>query len=144
MPPRYKTYKPKFKGPTKAGIYRSDRDGWLKVVTPYHPDFVDALKSSIQPPHRTWDPDAKCWYINEMFLEDITKLCQRYYNEVETNLAEPEASDNNTNSFVELFDILPEDLVDKVYYSLSLALHPDRGGSNELVSQLNKAYKERK
>ena len=147
----YKGYRGKrkskpFTGPTKAGIYKSKKENWLKVVAPYKADFVDELKSSIQPSHRSWDPDNKHWLVNEIYLEDLVKMCQRHFDEIETDLVEgaTEATEPE-NLFTQVFNALPNGgYVDKVYYALAQAIHPDHGGSEELMTQLNKAYQERK
>lgn len=135
---RYRKSTAKFSGPTKAGIYKSSREGWLKVVTPYNADFVDELKSNIQPSHRQWDPDNKHWLINDLYLEDLVNMCQRHYDEIETDLKEGDTE--HENLFTQVFEILPEDSRKNVYRVLALALHPDKGGSEELMKKLNEAF----
>ena len=144
-----------FTGPTRATILKSNRDGWLKVIAPWipnvTPDFVDELKSTIQPSHRQWNPDEKFWLINEVYLEDLIIILKRHYNEVTTDLIEgqsepddPDNPDNSDNLFAKVFEILPDgDYADKVYYALAQAIHPDHGGNDKLVDELNKAYQRR-
>ena len=123
-------------GPKIAEVLHSNKANWVKVITPYIPAFVDELKSSIQYDHRSWDPDGKFWLVNQLHIETLTELLNEHYDEVKVNLV----SSDKTNLFTQLFDIIPSDYHDKVYRSLLLALHPDNGGNNELISRLDKAY----
>lgn len=130
-----------YSGPTKAAINRSKMTGWVDVVTPYLPDFVDELKSSIQPSHRQWDPAHKVWHVNELFLNELIPMLKRYFDEVTTDLLDSE--ETSDNAFKAIFDILkkmPNGNIDKIYQQLAFALHPDRGGSNEQMRLLNEAY----
>jgi len=131
-----------FTGPTKAAILKSKREHWVDIVAPYNPDFVDQIKSDIQPSHRTYNPDTKRWSVNDIFLEDIIIMLKTYFNEVETDLTteptEPE------NLFTEVFKVINGQYRDKVYHALAQALHPDHGGSDELMTKLNQAYQEQK
>lgn len=137
--------KKKFTGPTKAAILRGNQEGWLTLVTPYNADFVDELKSTIQPSHRRWDPVSKTWSINEIFLEELIPMLQRYYDSVETDLtAESTVPENFFGPVFDALKNLPNGGMDKVYKSLAQACHPDHGGSDELMSKLNQAYQEAK
>ena len=131
-----------FNGPTKAAILKSPKEGWLKVISPYSADFVDELKSTIQPSHRHWNPDEKYWLINEIYLEDLVTILKRHYNEVTTDLLGEESQPSNL--FSQIFEILPKEYVDKVYFILASAIHPDHGGNEALIKQLNEAYQEKK
>ena len=95
---RWKTKKQTSTGPTRAVISKSDKEGWLKVVAPYNANFVDDLKSTIQPGHRSWDPDAKAWGVNEVYLEDLVAMCQRHFNDVETDLAESKSDSGESGN----------------------------------------------
>ena len=83
-----------FTGPSKATILKSPKEGWLKVVSPYNENFVDELKSTIQPLHRQWNPDSKFWLINEVYLEDLVIMLKKHYNIVETDLVDTESQNN--------------------------------------------------
>ena len=130
-----------FSGQTKAAILRSKMTGWVDLVTPYRADFVDALKSQIQPSHRQWDPAMKVWHVQDMFLEKVIDMLGKYFDEVTTDLVE-EKSAISGNLWTEVFKAIPKDTADKVYYALAMAVHPDHGGSNEQMTLLNKAYQE--
>ena len=130
-----------FIGPSKAAILKSPKEGWLKVVTPYNENFVDELKSTVQPPHRQWNPEEKYWLVNELYLEDLIIILKRHYDEVSTDLLE---SEEVNNPFGIVFDLIsPQDL-DKIYKALAFAVHPDRGGSEKSMKLLNEAYQRKK
>lgn len=133
--------KKKYTGPTKAGIYKSDKESWVRVVAPWNQDFLDELKDTFQPSFRRWDPDAKHWLINDIYLEDIILLCKKYFDDVETDLTS-ESSDSNP--FIAVLDLIPIQDLDKIYKTLAFAVHPDRGGSDKSMKLLNEAYEKRK
>ena len=135
--------KKEHKGPTRAAINRSVLTGWIDLVTPYSEGFVRDLKDSIQPGHRKWNPDAKVWQVNQIYLDKVIPLLRKYFDEVTTDLlAEPEAP---ANLFRPVFDVLkrlPNGSADKIYRSLAMAVHPDHGGTDTLMKLLNAAYQE--
>ena len=139
----YQRYKKKteYTGPTRASINRSTMQGWVDVISPFNSRYIEDLKTVIQPSHRKWDPDQRVWHVNEIFLEELVGLLKMHFDEVVTDLTEPPTD----NMFVPLFAALqgmPDGTMDKVYRTLSQALHPDHGGSTELMSKLNNAYDE--
>jgi hypothetical protein len=135
-----KNYKTDYKGPTRAAINRSEQRGWVDVHTPFNSDFVKKLKDNIQPSHRKWNPQQGVWHVNELFLDVVVELTKHYFDEVTTDLLNEEPTQLPANMFLPVMQALPKDTVDKVYKALAVAIHPDHGGSNELMSQLNQAY----
>jgi hypothetical protein len=75
----------------------------------------------------------------------IAVLKNRDYQVLVKDLSETQFSlERNTTGFGNVFEALlqevPAELRLTVYRHLSLALHPDRGGSTELMKQLNTAW----
>ena len=132
--------KKKYTGPTKAGIYKSDKENWVRVVAPWNQDFLDELKDTFQPSFRRWEPEAKQWLINDIYLEDIILLCKKYFDDVETDLTSDEPT--RENLFAQVFEVIPKSYQKLVYRALTQAIHPDHGGSNGLMAQLNNAYED--
>jgi len=133
----------KHEGPTRASINKSAMTGWVELVTPFNELFVAELKSSIQPPHRKWEPIGKVWQVNDIYLDKVVPMLKKYFDEVTTDLLQKEPVPSNL--FKPLFAILgelPNGTIDKVYRSLAFALHPDKGGNNELMAKLNEAYED--
>jgi len=133
-----------YTGPTRAAINRSDKKGWVDLHTPYDKNFVQELKDRIQPSHRQWNPGQGVWHVNELFLDVAVELTRKFFNEVTTDLLqeEPKAVGNMFVPVLQALAGLPNDGMDKVYKTLAMALHPDVGGSNELMTKLNQAYQE--
>ena len=132
-----------YTGPTKAQILRSSKQGWLNVVTPYKKKFVEELKTWIQPSHRMWNPNARLWEVQEMHLEKLITLLEKHFDEVEHDLfAEEQVPSNMFKPVLEALKGLSNGNLDKIYRQLAVAVHPDHGGSNELMTKLNRAYEE--
>jgi len=129
-----------FAGPTRAAINRSDTKGWVDVVSPYNADYIEDLKTVIQPSHRKWDPNQKVWRVSEIYLEELVGLLKMHFDEVTTNLTEADTAAIDVNIFNEVFNIIPKEYRDKTYFALCQALHPDHGGNEEQMKLLNKAY----
>jgi intergrase/recombinase len=129
-----------YTGPTRASINKSYMKGWVDVVSPYKKDYVEDLKTVIQPSHRKWDPVKLVWHVNEMFLEELVGLLKMHFDEVITDLAEEEKTVDNI--FKPVFEALKndKDSCDKVYRALAFALHPDHGGTTEQMTKLNQAH----
>ena len=148
---RYNSFRPRSSrpsGPTKATIMKSNISGWWEIVTPWNQDFLDSFKSVVASSYRFWDKDNKVWRVRESVLDDVVNLLKLYFDQVvamETDDSKPEAI--STDIFGELFKTLkdlPNNNMDKVYLALSNAVHPDKGGTNTLMTELNRAYQENK
>ena len=127
----------------KAAILRSDRPGWLRVVTPYCRDFVDHLKGAIAPSHRQWDPDAKCWYVSDLYLDDLISIMNQYYKDIETDLLVARSSGTGPYAELHLLPSAPDEMVKSAYRIMSLLCHPDRtGGDDTQMKKVNAAYEE--
>jgi len=133
--------KKEHKGPTRAAVNRSVLTGWVDLVTPYNAGFVRDLKESIQTSHRKWNPDMKVWQVNQIYLDKAVLLLKKYFDEVTTDLlTEPEVPANLFKPIFEILRKLPNGNMDKIYRTLAMAVHPDHGGSDELMKKLNEAY----
>ena len=128
----------------KAQITKAARPGFVAVITPYNPDFVDNLKITIPHPHRIWDGVDKHWLISESYVGELVKLLNIYYTEITTDIGTEEQPTTPQNLFKSVFELLPDDYLAKVYMALAQAVHPDHGGTTEMMTQLNQAYQERK
>jgi len=133
----YWNYKP-YTGPTRASILRGNSSDWIKVISPFDQRYVDELKTMIQPTHRRWDATEKVWHVHTLFLDTVVMLTKKFFDEVTTDLIDSPTDDGNL--FRQVFETIPKDYIDKVYFALSQACHPDHGGTNEMMSQLNQAY----
>ena len=70
-------------------------------------------------------------------------MLKMHYDEVTTDLLTPVAD----NLFQPVFDAvkaLPDGTLERVYRALASAIHPDHGGTNDLMTALNQAYESTK
>ena len=125
-----------------AQISRSERPGYISVVTPYKSEFVEELKWAIPHPHRLWDNEMKCWLVSEAYLPRLMEILDDFYDEIINSIVKEEPIAQNL--FKSILDILPDEYVQRVYSALAQAVHPDHGGSVEQMTQLNLAYEERR
>jgi len=136
-----------YQGPKEAHILKSAKDGWVNVSAPYYPDItphmVEDIKTYIDSSSRAWNPTTKFWEIKESSLPTMITILKKYYGDAITqNLTTSNAS-TPKNLFVPVFEALkalPNGDMDKVYRALAMACHPDKGGTNELMTKLNDAY----
>lgn len=137
-------------GPTRAQILDSVTfKGWYDISTPYNKEFIDNLKLMVNPSMRRWNPTTKLWSVHSLALPDTVDLLKVYFDEVISAVGQSQTQQQSVSVdiFGQLFKTLkslPNGNMTKVYSSLAVAVHPDHGGSNELMTQLNKAYNDNK
>jgi len=145
---QYYRKRTEYQGPKEASILRSNREGWVLVSAPYFPDItprmVEDFKTYIDSSSRKWNPDTKFWEVKETCLGTLITILKKYFGDnITQNLTAEEASPSNLfRPVFEALKQLPNGQLDKVYRQLSMAVHPDVGGSNELMTKLNEAYQE--
>jgi hypothetical protein len=110
----------------------------MEVVTPYDPDYIEDLKSEIGSENREWDPDIKCWRIRITELKTVKRLLtQNGMPFTEENISPMKTGGN---VFKQVLEVIPDDYVTKVYFALAQAVHPDHGGTENQMKELNAAY----
>ena len=138
----------KFAGKTRASIEKSGVAGWFIVKTPWNENFLTDMKANIQQSSRQWDPVLKVWKISDMFLEDIIILLKLHFDDVVVDLEEEAPAIAVTtkpiNVFDEVFRMIPDDQVERIYKALAFAVHPDHGGNTAQMTALNVSYQARK
>ena len=125
-----------------ATIFNTQDSSWVELVTPYDPDYLEDMKSSILPHNRKWVPDTKSWRIRVNKVDVLRQVLRRhgfYVDEESINL-QPTGSQGGGNLFEQVLTMIPDEYVNKVYYALAQAVHPDHGGTSEQMKQLNMAY----
>ena len=129
----------------QAYIYREATSPWRQVVFPYDLPTKDDLLATLPKFARWWDPGARCWWVLDAHEAlAITVLKSRGYKVLVKDLAGTQLLERKTevsgNVFEALLQEIPAELRLTVCRHLSLALHPDRGGSTESIKQLNTAW----
>lgn len=108
---------------------------------PYDPDANAALKRRAS---ARWSPEIKSWWCSLHRVKDAyNALVDAGYNVVvlrDPKVVEVEVEVAGDGDPIEaLLNELDRDLSRRVYRQLSAALHPDAGGSNDLMQRLNRA-----
>lgn len=121
-----------------------------RVVTPYRPQFVDALKQLLPASDRSWDNQTKTWTITERFLGPVQNLAEKAFGAKATVITKDQAqkasmpptvrSSTVDTVIVEFFKLLPYEALQKAYRQAAMTLHPDRGGNMESMSKLNASW----
>lgn len=128
---------------SEAMIIPDSKEGWLKLFIPYDVDFIEDLKESLPSNCRWWDRNQKCWHVQADFLQTVLELCQEYCDATNNQVKPASKAAPQPNIFEEVFKIIPQDYTSRVYAALAQAVHPDHGGSNEIMKQLNLAFQNR-
>ena len=117
-------------------------DEHTTVRFPYDERAVQIIKSV--PVHR-WDPATKTWTTETSWVQLLAK---RFHDTgfpvaVDGDLWAPPDMKTLRPPMQALFDALPAHLRKPAYLALSRVLHPDAGGDQELMKQLNNAMETR-
>jgi DnaJ domain len=121
------------------------------LESPYNADFVEALKAYVPYRQRRWVPDDKKWWFQSDVIATVEYLCDRYYGSyVHVGRAgKEEKSHQNTRTpnaqpdayaTLHLLPSAPSEVVTAAYRALAKKFHPDHGGDDERMKQINLAY----
>lgn len=117
-------------------FYRARRHGALVVDGPnilvFAPfDAKDDIKAL---PSRRWDNNRRCWVVPKELHHAARRVLDRWCTTID------DRSEASMGWLVDLFAAIPDESVDRVYRALSVALHPDHGGSTELMAVVNRVH----
>lgn len=138
---------------------------WVKLIGPPNKSFISYLKYSIRPAtDRFYSADTRVWSIMWKQLPHVVVAARRYYAAVDySNLPESwqlyiagakvgykEETDTKIittekqNPFEVLFvtENAPMEVIKAAYKALATKYHPDAGGNETDMSNLNLAYAE--
>lgn len=128
-----------------ATIFNTPDTSWVELVTPYDEDFIEDLKMFIPTQNRKWVPDTTSWRVRVTEKTFLKKLLNDHgFVVYEEHLdLQPGGSQKGGNLFEQVLAMIPDQYVNKVYYALAQAVHPDHGGTSDQMKQLNMAYEAR-
>jgi hypothetical protein len=115
----------------RQGALVSDGPNIL-VFAPF--DAKDDIKAL---PSRRWDRERRCWVVPKELCLAARRILDRWCTTVD------DRSEAATDWLVEMFASVPDEHVDRVYRALSVALHPDHGGSTRLMAAVNRVHDDR-
>lgn len=114
----------------------------MQLEAPYNKEFTESLKASLPSKKRSWDNDDKAWYIPKDQFDRLTHLLEKYFDEtILLDFPAIEAA-SDTWSKLWLIEGAPIEVIKAVYRALSLKEHPDKGGGEERMAEINTAYDE--
>ena len=99
----------------------------LHVYSPF--EAKDDVKSL---PRRRWDADRKCWIVPAEHRRQMLDALRRTCDVIDET--------GSVAWISEMFAVVPTRHRERVYRALSMCLHPDVGGSNEMMRALNVVY----
>lgn len=112
-------------------------------------DVIESLKSNIPRWLRSYDPDARCWRVDDrdhlrawlsslQYWDDLRVewSSERQYNPPRQPRPAPRA---DAYKALHLLETAPPELVKCAHKCLALLHHPDRGGDPEVMKRINNA-----
>ena len=113
----------------------------LEVEFPYDESLLADMNASVQSKKRVWNPSAKVWYIAKDQFDKISHILGKHCDEV--LLLDFPAPEVATTAWAKLYLIsgAPMEVVQAVYRALAKLNHPDYGGDEDRMKEINIAYK---
>lgn len=108
---------------------------WARVYSPF--TARDILRAM---PVRKWDAERKCWSIPAPYVWSLVEQLKAVGLASEVHGAEPARTQQQSRSWAEaMFAELPRNLHVAAYRAMAKVLHPDTGGDDVAMKQLNDA-----
>jgi DnaJ-domain-containing protein 1 len=109
---------------------------------------VDTLKSFVEVPNRSYNPDTKTWNVSVSGYESLTKwisyICQTIDADFKWSQPPPPRQPKRTGidpyAALHLLPTAPPSVVKAAYRALATAHHPDKGGDVVAMQNINRAY----
>lgn len=114
------------------------------VKTPYDADWVTMLHDAVPNTHREWRKEIRSWVVGAMYVEAVKEICRQMGWKIHVTTAIEDSEDTVPHPYAVL-GLLPqaEDVVvKKAYAALANKHHPDVGGSNDRMREINVAYQQ--
>lgn len=107
--------------------------------TSFNRAFVDEIKFTCK--IRRFDPESKCWLVDESELETAKKIVRTHFGEFEfTDKAIEAPAAPGRDSCQTFLELIGLETAYKAYREASKKHHPDLGGSLEKSQELNRAW----
>lgn len=116
----------------------------------YSPGLVDFIKETIPARERRWDKDAKAWsfaaghahrVLNEARRLGFSCRTEGIGEDARRDTPPPRPAYRNTDdAIVAFFRLLPPDALKAAYRAAAIKLHPDHGGDEQAMKELNELW----
>ena len=131
--------RPKYKAEKSDSIYATiwvDRSsGKICLRTPYNEEYLEEFRKLIPKEYRQWDRSIKVWLIDPHFMEDIVRLCEKYFR-----LDVLPESSSNGNCYREFLMHVSKEALSRIWKIVAKDLHPDHGGDARKFIRAKDAY----
>lgn len=134
-------------------------DKWIKLISSNMSSrFVNVLRYSLKQNFRRWDPVSNTWIVHYSQINPLVKSARRHFEKVNYSqlptqwqilaagadipIDLPDVKSKDWYSLLFVTDTAPVEVIKAAYKALSRKYHPDTGGSQEKMTQLNEAYNE--
>jgi hypothetical protein len=132
---------------------------WVRLLGNTNRAFVEFLKYGVKPQtYRRYDADTRSWMIYWKQLRVVAHAARRFYSEIDwatlpadwqlymagADVQTPVVSEPGANPFAVLCvtEDAPLEVIRAAYKALAGIYHPDHGGTEQQMSDLNAAYTE--
>ena len=124
---------------------RDNKDGSIRLYTPYNHNFVRALKWTVPYGSRTpiyKDKKFQYWLVDKAFYKACLSLMRKFWSDLFIYDEIKDAS-KDLEWVKELFDSVPEDKEESLYRSLTKVFHPDvsPGVNENVIKKINAIHK---
>lgn len=128
-------------------IFKGWAGGWIAVDFAYDEEVKDELKDVAGPGNYRYRPESKLWIIRPHVFDAVREMFEEYDYEIidrrpkEKQQPPPPTSTSSTQgTWIAIFNSLEPEIAKRLYRAATQVLHPDKGGTNEAMQQLNDAY----
>lgn len=131
-----------------ARVIRTEYGAELRFS--YNAWAVEQLKARIPSSFRSWDPDARCWTVDEPYVDQALGILRNVFSTVhivDERVPKAGASAGRGESAFTALHLLPtapKELIDAAYRCLARLYHPDAGGDTSKMQAINLAYEQLK
>lgn len=133
----------------KCRIWWDESIGAYRISCPYSPQFVEFIKLGVPVSDRAYDPSTKIWTFSEKYYDLVESTARKVWKnqgdvvvvtkaQAQAASAPPALAQKTLDVvMLEFVKLLPERALLQAFRFAAAELHPDKGGSMEMMSKLN-------
>jgi hypothetical protein len=116
----------------------------------YSPQLVDFIKDTIPSRQRRWDKDSRAWSFTQEYAASVLTEARRLGftcriegidEDARRDTPPPRPVYRNADeTIVAFFRLLPPDALKAAYRAAAFKLHPDHGGDEQSMKELNELW----
>lgn len=114
----------------------------LQIDAVWSKTWADSIFQSVQSSKRTWDNHNKVIWVKPSQFDKVCYILEQHFKDVVLVGFDSRDAQPTVWGKLWLLPGAPQELVSSSYKVLAKLYHPDKGGSNEAMSEINEAYRE--